>query len=239
MALRHKIKQPLLNGGTPQASPSSVQKRAVARANPVLRFVSFKTPFDNSRISEYDYESVYEIGSGFVAPPIAELKAGVGHFETFSSHSPGDIYFWSHLKNAADGTIYLVDLYFDYRNLNRIVWICEYFSRQLTRVATKVIIVIGGKAESKRLKAEYYSGLEIFKEWKNVSLSICSIEDDDILHDRFALFDGNIWHFGASAGGMHAGLNAYSGPWEDSGKSLETLLETLVRENEGNILGVP
>lgn len=239
MALRHKIKPPLLKGGTPQASPCPVQNGAVAGAKPVLRFLSFKTPFDKSRISEHDYEAVYEVGSDFVAPPIVELRAGVSYFKMFPSYSPGDIYFWSKLKYAADGTIYFVDLHFDHKNLNRIIWICECFSRQLTRVETKVIIITGCKAEFKRLKEEYDSGREIFKEWKNVSLSICSIEDDGMLHDRFVLFDGNIWHFGASAGGMHAGLTAYSGPWEDSNKSLETLLETIVRKNEENIFGVP
>jgi len=239
MALRHKIKSPLLNGGTSQSSPCPVQNQAVVGTKPVLRFLSFKTPFDNSCISQYDYEAVYETGSDFVAPPMAVLRAGVGYFKTFPSHSPGDIYFWSKLKNAADGTIYFVDLHFDHKNLNRIVWICEYFSRQMTRVETKIIIITGCKAEYKRLKEEYDSGREIFKEWKNVSLSICSIEDGGMLHDRFVLFDGNIWHFGASAGGMHAGLTAYSGPWEDSDKSLETLLETIVRENEGKIFGAP
>lgn len=239
MALRHKIKPPLLKGGTPQASPCPVQNGAVAGAKPVLRFLSFKTPFDKSRISEHDYETVYEIGSDFAAPPIAELRAGASFFKTFLSHSPGDIYFWSKLKHAADGTIYFVDLHFDYKNLNRIVWVCECFSRQLSRVGTKVIIITGCKAEYKRLKEEYDSGREVFKEWKNVSLSICSILDSEILHDRFVLFDGGIWHFGASAGGMHAGLNAYSGPWEDSSQSLEKLLEQLVRENEGNILCIP
>ena len=239
MALQHKIKQPLLNCGISQTSTLPAQRRVVASANPVLRFVSFKTPCDPSRRLEYDYESEYEHGSDFVAPSIGELKAGVGYYKTFLSCSPGDMYFWSELKKAADGTIYLVDLHFDQRNLNRIVWICEDFSKQFARVATKVVIITGRKSESKRLKEEYDCGREIFKEWKNVSLSICSIEDDDILHDRFVLFDGMIWHFGASAGAMHAGLSAYSGPWEDRKRSLETLLETLVRENEGSMLGVP
>lgn len=239
MALRHKIKSPLLNGGTSQSSPCPVQNQAVVGTKPVLRFLSFKTPFDNSCVSQYDYEAVYETGSDFVAPPMAVLRAGIGYFKTFHSHSPGDIYFWAKLKNAADGTIYFVDLFFDYKNLNRIIWICESFSRQMARRATKVVIIIGSKAESRRLKEAYECNRESFKGWKNVSLSICSIQDNDILHDRFVLFDGNIWHFGASAGGMHPGLTAYSGPWEDSNKSLETLLETIVRENEGNILCVP
>lgn len=33
------------------------------------------------------------------------------------------------------------------------------------------------------------------------------------LHDRFAVIDGALWHFGATVGGGHPGLNAASGPW--------------------------
>ena len=33
------------------------------------------------------------------------------------------------------------------------------------------------------------------------------------LHDRFAVVDSALWHFGATVGGGHPGLNAVSGPW--------------------------
>lgn len=33
------------------------------------------------------------------------------------------------------------------------------------------------------------------------------------LHDRFAVVDDALWHFGATVGGGHEGLNAASGPW--------------------------
>lgn len=33
------------------------------------------------------------------------------------------------------------------------------------------------------------------------------------LHDRFAVIDDALWHFGATVGGGHPGLNAASGPW--------------------------
>ncbi len=33
------------------------------------------------------------------------------------------------------------------------------------------------------------------------------------LHDRFAIIDGDLWHFGSTVGGGHAGLTAASGPW--------------------------
>ena len=33
------------------------------------------------------------------------------------------------------------------------------------------------------------------------------------LHDRFAIVDGGLWHFGSTVGGGHPGLTAASGPW--------------------------
>ena len=33
------------------------------------------------------------------------------------------------------------------------------------------------------------------------------------LHDRFAIVDGALWHFGSTVGGGHPGLTAASGPW--------------------------
>ena len=36
------------------------------------------------------------------------------------------------------------------------------------------------------------------------------------LHDRFAIVDGELWHFGSTVGGGHAGVTAASGPWSTS-----------------------
>ena len=33
------------------------------------------------------------------------------------------------------------------------------------------------------------------------------------LHDRFAIVDAALWHFGSTVGGGHSGLTAASGPW--------------------------
>lgn len=53
----------------------------------------------------------------------------------------------------------------------------------------------------------------------------CNIEiklhlaDCDFIHDRFAIVDDELWHFGATVGGLHASVNAASRGWraEDHG----------------------
>lgn len=47
-------------------------------------------------------------------------------------------------------------------------------------------------------------------EWKT------SLESKRIfeVHDRFALIDDELWHFGATVGGAHRSINAYSRGWD-------------------------
>lgn len=44
-------------------------------------------------------------------------------------------------------------------------------------------------------------------------------EKFDYIHDRFAIVDDELWHFGATVGGFHASVNAASRGWSavDSG----------------------
>ncbi len=41
----------------------------------------------------------------------------------------------------------------------------------------------------------------------------------DLIHDRFAIVDDELWHFGATVGGFHTSVNAASRGWDavDSG----------------------
>ena len=45
------------------------------------------------------------------------------------------------------------------------------------------------------------------------------------LHDRFAIVDGALWHFGSTVGGGHPGLTAASGPWPSTGTRAKEFFE--------------
>ena len=45
------------------------------------------------------------------------------------------------------------------------------------------------------------------------------------LHDRFAIVDDGLWHFGSTVGGGHSGLTAASGPWPASDTRAVEFLE--------------
>ena len=50
------------------------------------------------------------------------------------------------------------------------------------------------------------------------------------LHDRFAVLDGELWHFGASVGGNHPALNACSRGWSDQEVGFSDLFEKIWEE---------
>ena len=50
------------------------------------------------------------------------------------------------------------------------------------------------------------------------------------LHDRFAIVDGSLWHFGSTVGGGHPSLTAVSGPWSASQTRAKEFFDECWRE---------
>ncbi len=49
-----------------------------------------------------------------------------------------------------------------------------------------------------------------------------SLKDFDYIHDRFAIIDDELWHFGATVGGFHRDVNAASRGWDaDTHKAVQ------------------
>lgn len=59
-----------------------------------------------------------------------------------------------------------------------------------------------------RINTDRTDHLKVKVEWRNLRR-----HSFPFLHDRFAIVDDALWHFGATVGGGHAGVNAASGPW--------------------------
>ena len=58
-----------------------------------------------------------------------------------------------------------------------------------------------------------------------------STDDFPFLHDRFAIIDGALWHFGATVGGGHSDLTAVSGPWSATATRAVPFFEECWRRN--------
>ena len=59
-----------------------------------------------------------------------------------------------------------------------------------------------------------------------------STDDFPFLHDRFAIIDGALWHFGATVGGGHSDLTAVSGPWSATATRAVSFFEECWRRND-------
>ena len=79
------------------------------------------------------------------------------------------------------------------------------------------------KCGSKRESEEWRQTLEDYRNWDRAGSDRTQVYwstrlDKDLfpyLHDRFAVVDGALWHFGSTVGGGHRGLTAASGPWPE------------------------
>lgn len=56
--------------------------------------------------------------------------------------------------------------------------------------------------------------------YRKFKVTIKVFKDSYWIHDRFAIMDQEIWHFGAAVGGMHGSLSALSRGWKDEGNAL-------------------
>lgn len=52
-------------------------------------------------------------------------------------------------------------------------------------------------------------------------------ENFDIVHDRFAVTDGELWHFGGTVGGIHPDLTAVSRGWDAESQNFTTLFNQI------------
>lgn len=77
----------------------------------------------------------------------------------------------------------------------------------------------GGERERKewRQTLENFRNLDRFGPHRTQVRWSTRLDKDSFpfLHDRFAVVDGALWHFGSTVGGGHRGLTAASGPWPE------------------------
>lgn len=65
-----------------------------------------------------------------------------------------------------------------------------------------------------QIKADDINKYQTHRE-KECTIQICtSLEEKfNFIHDRFAIIDNDLWHFGATVGGFHTSINAASHGW--------------------------
>ncbi|MBF8274642.1 MAG: hypothetical protein HW380_3747 [Magnetococcales bacterium] len=111
-------------------------------------------------------------------------------------------------------TILVLDLQFDEPAMR--VWrdwliSCPYL--------TNLVMIIGKKDDSKMIRKQFTNLESRIKQSKMNRLGEILLiqklvpKKYPFLHDRFAVTDGELWHFGGTVGGVHNGLTAVSRGW--------------------------
>lgn len=93
-----------------------------------------------------------------------------------------------------------------------VAWFC-------TENIQTVKILTGYHASQKEIEEAFEDLEQIVTEVRSklappitIALSF-ALKDADCIHDRFAIIDNELWHFGATVGGFHRDVNAVSRGW--------------------------
>lgn len=196
-----------------------------------LRFPNFPRRWPNPECRMF---GDYEAACGICAPSYEDLRQSVLCYPTFKKSpfpmSPGDAYFWKYLANCKFNDVYVIDNHFDICKMNRLISFMGDIPPIQNDERVSVMILTNGRKDLPAKGSDEWEEIrEYAQEWERKSLSLKIMDDNDgqLVHDRFVLADGRIWHFGAAVGGMYGGLNAYSGPWEDVSGHLLLLIQRL------------
>lgn len=135
--------------------------------------------------------------------------------------------FWYDLCSC--NTAYILDLHFFENELKYILDVLKR-KNSANKINLENIIILCSKDGCNRIKKDaildgYCQVLQIVMEVYNVErLDKCGFS----VHDRFALLDDEIWHFGCTVGGITSTLTAYSGGWKDTGGKFREYLDKMV-----------
>lgn len=140
--------------------------------------------------------------------------------------SPGDAEFWKHVMRAQTEVMVVLDVNFDAYNLSRLLDVLG--SRQYKTELTVTVFTAGGDSAT-TIRENKNDLQEMIRTLDGTYVEVLELsgENSKYVHDRFALVDNCIWHFGAAVGGMHDKIHAYSGPWNDVGQAFKSLTDEL------------
>lgn len=209
----------------------SASKNAQPATMPILRFPFFDVGYNPDM--EGCFIDLYE-RSGLDRPhAFFEYAKGVTVFASFRKDaelymSPGDAEFWTYVKRTQAEEMVVLDVNFDAYNLARLL---DVLGERQTGTRLTVTVFTAGGDSATTIKANQDGLKTMIDALENIGVEVYELsgENAKYIHDRFALVDGCVWHFGAAAGGMHDKLHAYSGPWEDKGSAFKNLTNDLMK----------
>ncbi|HCE2222820.1 TPA: hypothetical protein NJ360_004333 [Vibrio parahaemolyticus] len=138
--------------------------------------------------------------------------------------------FWTAISNAKE-RIWIIDPYlFEPENnknsrQNRIQFIINQLHETLEACDIKMITkshnTIVNKNVDDDILVQFKEHAQLLNGLKSKGLTMCDIDikfnlttNFDYIHDRFAIIDDELWHFGATVGGFHSLVSAATRGWD-------------------------
>lgn len=151
--------------------------------------------------------------------------------------TPGVLRFWNEMKKAKSH-IYLYDNYVGNKEFCRILRVLMKRDQIPDAPTIRLLLITSqSKQVDKATLEAMLNSDEVSITKTHISILIIprplKTEKNSSMvdvHDRFALIDKEIWHFGAAIGAMHRSLNAFSGPWEDKDDEMKGFFHKLVEK---------
>ena len=190
------------------------QEGAHENVAPSLLFPSFNsTEMDNCEIGAFDAYSA-EFPKNWAS--LCQYESRFEQSMKYTKYPPAIPSFIDALRCSS--SIILLSGEIDKIILNRVLFEIGQSSKYHGST-TKELRIISGNTDLK----EFASGKSTLEAPGTVNLIFASkLENIKKIHDRFALLDDYIWHFGAGIGGMHKAFHAISGPWMDLNSSFRS-----------------
>jgi hypothetical protein len=140
------------------------------------------------------------------------------------AHAPQPIYIFRDAMMRAEDRIWIMDKYFlmsekDSKPDDRIQTILDWLHSGLAASDIRILT-----AKHEEVGTEFLQLFESQEAFINdqpgrrgnscrIQINTCLSDSPIDVHDRFAVIDDELWHFGATVGGFHASVNAASRGW--------------------------
>jgi hypothetical protein len=163
----------------------------------------------------------------------------------YGSKHPSPLNVFGEAISVAQERIWIIDHYFlepdsekgqRTHRVNKIIdWIfCDSMKATDIRILTDELEVNPNQMDSSTVVSEFKKCADALNDCrKNTGVDKCNIEVrfnlDRIypyVHDRFAIIDDELWHFGATVGGFHAQVSAATRGWRASDCKADEFFES-------------
>lgn len=114
-----------------------------------------------------------------------------------------------------------------------LMWMPETMQANDIRILTNALEPNGNVDIGNDVKKQFQEHAEVINSYRLPGAGKCTIDMKftldqtfDCVHDRFAIIDDELWHFGATVGGFHSQVNAATRGWRASEHGAKVFFES-------------